>query len=136
MIWFLDTNICVDYLRGRTTLLMEALRMFPPQSVRLPSVVVAELLYGAQKNSKPKQNLLQVRQFIAHFDIAVFDTHAAEHYADIRAALDSAGTPIGPNDLLIAAIVRAAGGTLVTANIREFKRVRGLKLETWAEVAP
>jgi tRNA(fMet)-specific endonuclease VapC len=133
MIWFLDTNICVDYLRGRTTLLMEALRMFPPQSVKLPSVVVAELLYGAQKSSKPKQNLRQVRQFVAHFDIAVFDGQAAEHYADIRAALDAAGTPIGPNDLLIAAMVRAAGGALVTANTREFKRVKGLKLETWAE---
>jgi tRNA(fMet)-specific endonuclease VapC len=135
MIWFLDTNICVDYLRGRTTLLLEAFKMFPPQSVRLPSVVVAELLYGAQKSSRPKQNLLQVRQFIAHFDVVVFDEQTAEHYADIRTALDRAGTPIGPNDLLIAAIVRSAGGTLVTANIREFKRVKGLKLETWAEIA-
>jgi tRNA(fMet)-specific endonuclease VapC len=135
VIWFLDTNICIDYLRGRTTLLLEALKMFPPQSVKLPSITVAELLHGAQKSSRPKQNLLQVRQFIAHFDVAVFDGQTAGHYADIRAALDRAGTPIGPNDLLIAAIVRAAGGTLVTANIREFNRVEGLKLETWTEIA-
>jgi tRNA(fMet)-specific endonuclease VapC len=135
MIWFLDTNICIDYLRGRTTLLMDALRAFPPKSVRLPSVVAAELLYGAQRSSRPKQNLHQVRQFVAYFDIAAFDDRAAEQYADIRAALDKAGTPIGPNDLLIAAIVRAAGGTLVTANTREFKRVAGLKLETWSELA-
>jgi tRNA(fMet)-specific endonuclease VapC len=56
-----------------------------------------------------------------------------EHYADIRHALEKAGTPINPNDLIIAATARAAGVTLVTANVSEFSRVPGLKWEDWTK---
>jgi tRNA(fMet)-specific endonuclease VapC len=69
--------------------------------------------------------------FLALFQLADFDLAAAIHYAEIRAALEAKGTPIGPLDLLIAAQARSLGATLVTANIREFKRVKGLKVRAW-----
>ena len=60
-----------------------------------------------------------------------FDSSAAEHYAEIRSHLERAGTPISPNDLIIAATVRAAGATLITANLREFSRIPDLRCEDW-----
>ncbi|MEI6676456.1 MAG: PIN domain-containing protein, partial [Verrucomicrobiota bacterium] len=69
--------------------------------------------------------------FLSLFWLADFTLEAALHYADIRATLEAKGTAIGPLDLLIAAQARSLGATLVTANVREFKRVRGLKVLSW-----
>ncbi|MHB1292986.1 MAG: PIN domain-containing protein, partial [Sulfuricella sp.] len=64
-------------------------------------------------------------------EILPLETPVEEHYADIRNKLERAGTPIGPNDLLIASHARALGLTLVTDNVREFSRVPGLAVENW-----
>lgn len=97
----------------------------------LCSVVVAELLYGAHRSARKAQTLTEVRRFCGQFQSLVFDDMAAERYGELRAHLDAAGTPIGPNDLMIASIALAHALTLVTHNTNEFIRVSGLNLEDW-----
>jgi tRNA(fMet)-specific endonuclease VapC len=128
----LDTNSCIDHLRrGPTSNVTAKLAAAPVGSVHLCSIVVAELLYGAWRSSKPPVVLAQVRAFCAPYPSLDFDNKAAEEYGKIRAHLAALGTPIGPNDLLIAAIALANGMTLVTHNTSEFSRVPGLALEDW-----
>jgi tRNA(fMet)-specific endonuclease VapC len=103
----------------------------PAGSVLLCSVVVAELLYGAERSANPNATRIQIQAFCAPFVSLPFNDRAAEQYAKVRAHLDNLGTPIGPNDLLIAAISLASGLILVTHNTTEFSRVPGLSLEDW-----
>jgi tRNA(fMet)-specific endonuclease VapC len=128
----LDTNSCVDHLRrGPASHITSKLAAAAPGSVVLCSVVVAELLYGAHRSARKAQTLSQVRAFCQPFQSLPFDDRAAEEYGRIRAHLAGLGTPIGPNDLMIASIALAHGLTLVTHNTSEFSRVPGLKLEDW-----
>jgi tRNA(fMet)-specific endonuclease VapC len=78
----------------------------------------------------------RVEQLLAHVEVLPFDEPADEHHADIRSALECAGTPIGGNDLLIAAHARSRGLTVVTHNVREFQRVADLRVEDWLLAAP
>lgn len=102
-----------------------------PGDIVLCSVVVAELLYGAHRSTQTARNLIQVRTFCSGFASLDFDEAAAEEYGAIRAHLDRAGTPIGPNDLMIAAIARSRRLIVVTHNVGEFSRVPGLQVEDW-----
>jgi tRNA(fMet)-specific endonuclease VapC len=96
--------------------------------------VKAELLYGARHSQRVAENLNILARFFAPFVSLPFNDRCAEQYGQIRAGLVQAGTLIGPNDLLIAAIARAYELTLVTHNVEEFGRVNGLRLEDWEEV--
>jgi tRNA(fMet)-specific endonuclease VapC len=96
-------------------------------------VVKAELFYGAMRSRNPPETLARQRVFLDQFISLPFDDRASEYYASIRATLESRGTPICPNDLLIAATARAHNLTLVTANVREFGRIEGLRIENWEE---
>jgi tRNA(fMet)-specific endonuclease VapC len=128
----LDTNSCVVYLRrGSSSTIAARLASATPGSVALCSVVVAELLYGAERSNQPVKTVAEVRNFCRPFVSLAFDDRAAEQYAVVRAHLARLGTPIGPNDLMIAAIAIANGLTLVTHNTAEFSRVPGLALEDW-----
>lgn len=132
MTHLLDTNTCVDHLkRGQASNVTAKLAAAPPGSVVLCSVVLAELLYGAHRSASKAQTLVQVQAFCRPFQSLPFDDPAAEHYGVVRAHLAGLGTPIGPNDLMIASIALANGLTLVTHNTSEFGRVPGLKLEDW-----
>lgn len=131
MPWLLDTNACIRILNGTSERLAARLRGHDPSDLRLCSVVKAELLYGARRSRRMPQNLEVLRRLFATFASLPFDDRAAEHYGLIRADLERAATPIGPNDLLIAAIARASEVTLVTRNTREFSRVVGLTIEDW-----
>lgn len=103
-----------------------------PAKSGIPVIVAAELWTGVKKNiATHPQHAARLQAFLDLFFIAEFDLQAALHYADIRAALEAAGTPIGPLNLLIAAQARSLGATLVTANGSEFKRVKGLKVLEW-----
>ncbi|MEX2301059.1 MAG: PIN domain-containing protein [Bryobacterales bacterium] len=102
-----------------------------PNAVRLCSVVKAELYYGAVKSRVREKTLAALRLFMDAFVSLPFDDRAARVYADIRVELEAQGTPIGPNDLLIAAIAVAHNATLVTHNRREFERVSDLACEDW-----
>ena len=130
----LDTNSWVDHLRrGPTSKVTVKLAAAPPGTVYLCSVVVGELIYGALHSGPAHRagNLALIASLRQQFVSLPFDDRAAEEYARAREHLASAGTPIGPNDLIIAAIALAHGYTLVTHNTQEFSRVPGLLLEDW-----
>jgi tRNA(fMet)-specific endonuclease VapC len=131
MTYLLDTNTCIRYLNGKSESIRQSLESKRPDDIALCSVVKAELFYGAMKSANPEKNLAKQQQFASPFVSLPFDDKAAETYSQIRAKLEKLGTPIGPNDLLIAAIALANDVTLVTHNTREFGRVEGLKLEDW-----
>jgi len=130
--FFLDTNTCIYFLKGSHPRLQERFRQAHPDHLRVPSMVEAELLFGAAKSNRAEATRKTVRAFLAPFKIVPFDSNAASHYAVVRAHLEAAGTPIGPDDLIIAATVLSAGGCLITANTNEFQRVPGLRLEDWS----
>ncbi len=128
---FLDTNICIYFLTGRYPVIRSELLALNPDDVKIPVMVKAELLYGAAKSRQAVANREKVLQFLEPFEIVPFDNGAAEAYADIRADAERAGASIGPNDLVIAAIVLSHQGVLVTNNEKEFRRVPGLGVENW-----
>lgn len=129
---FLDTNVCIDALKGRSAGVVDQIRRCWPGDLKIPSMVKAELYLGAERSCRPDRTLRRVRAFLRPFEVVPFDSGAAEHYGRIRAVLERAGTPIGPADLVIAATVLSRAGLLVTHNTREFARVPGLPLEDWA----
>jgi tRNA(fMet)-specific endonuclease VapC len=129
--YLLDANACIRLLNGTSSRLAERLQATPRSQVRLSSIVRAELLFGARRSSRVADNLRLLGAFFATLASLPFDERCAEEYGLLRAELERAGTPIGPNDLLIAATARANGCTLVTHNVREFSRVSGLLYEDW-----
>jgi tRNA(fMet)-specific endonuclease VapC len=131
MTYLLDTNSCIKLLNGRSENLRRRLEATPSEGIVLCSVVKAELLFGAFKSARLTENLDRLRPFFRRFSSLPFDDRAAEIYGEIRARLERAGRPIGPNDLLIAAIALSQGVTLVTNNTREFGRIEALRLEDW-----
>ena len=131
MIFLLDTNACIRLLNGTSPKLVARMRASDPSHIALSAVVKAELLYGARKSSRPADNLRLLERFFAPLASLPFDDACADRYGVVRAELEAAGTPIGPNDLMIAATALANGATLVTNNAREFSRVAGLHLEDW-----
>jgi len=131
MRYFLDTNTCIRILNGSSQSVIEKFEEIDLDDVIIPSVVMAELLYGANKSAKRDYNLMRFREFLSQFRIADMNTDVLECYGKIRSKLESAGTPIGANDYFIAAIVVAHDGILVTNNVKEFSRVDGLKFEDW-----
>jgi tRNA(fMet)-specific endonuclease VapC len=132
MTHLLDTNTCIDHLRyPNTSLVTPRLAAAPVGSVVLCSIVLAELLFGARRSAQVQQNLAQVQAFGKPFVALAFEELAADEYSKIRSDLADLGTPIGPNDLMIAAIALAHNLTLVTHNTAEFSRVPGLRLEDW-----
>ncbi len=131
MTYLLDTNACIKYLNGRTEKIREQLELKTPQEIVLCSVVKAELFYGVKKSARPEKNLEKLSKFLNRFVSLPFDDKASEIYGKIRVQLEKIGTPIGPNDLLIASIAISNNLILVTHNTREFGRVEGLKLEDW-----
>lgn len=131
MAYFLDTNVCVQLLRDESSTIATRLASHRPRNIKIPSMVRAELLLGAVKSSRPQTAGKAVARLLAPLELVAFGAEAADAYASVRAELEKQGQLIGPNDLIIAATVLAAGGTLVTHNVREFARVPGLRVEDW-----
>ncbi len=131
MSFFLDTNIVVFCLRGKSPLAMRRLHATPVAEVAIPLQVHAELLVGAAKSANTGQAKARVAAFVAPFRIAWPDAQVEEHYVAIRTQLEGQGLPIGEADLWIAATARAANGTVVTNNTGEFSRVPNLPLVDW-----
>lgn len=131
MRWMLDTNICIAIIRRRPESVLRRLRGKAIGQVGVSSITLAELEFGAAKSERPEQSRVALGNFMLPFDVAQFDAAAAAAYGPIRAALEAKGTPIGPLDTLIAAHAVALGAVLVTDNVREFRRVAGLTVESW-----
>ena len=131
MIYFLDTNICIRILTGSSQNVIDRFELIDLDDIMLPSVVAAELIYGAYKSVKRDDNLVKIRQFINQFRMVGIDSAVIEFYGKIRSDLERKGLPIGANDYFIAAITMANNGILVTNNTREFSRIEGLAIEDW-----
>ena len=131
--YMLDTNICIYVLKHHPNQLRNKFNATP--DLAISSVVYAELCYGIENSDSPKkqQRLEQLELFIQGLQIIAWDKTAAKHYGEIRAGLKRLGTPIGNNDLLIAAHARSLTAVLVTNNVREFNRVPHLAIENWLE---
>lgn len=130
----LDSCICIDFLRGRLPGALRIMRQSDPRLFAIPAIVEAELHVGAEKSRDPQRSRRIVDEFLLPFRILPFDSTCARIYGNARAHLEKQGLVIGGNDLLIAATCLAHGATLVTHNVREFKRVPGLPIEDWDEV--
>ncbi|WP_445176467.1 type II toxin-antitoxin system tRNA(fMet)-specific endonuclease VapC [Microcoleus sp.] len=131
MIYLLDSNTCIGYLNGRAIGVLQRLQALPSEEVAVCSIVKAELFYGARRSNNPDRSIAQQQDFFNGFISLPFDDQSAVIYGQIRAQLAASGTPIGPNDLLIASIALANNLILITHNTREFSRVEGLRLEDW-----
>lgn len=131
MKYLLDTNTCIRYMNGRSPKLVAKLRTIPAREIIVCSIVRAELAFGVAKSQTGESSLAKQQHFLKPYDSLPFDDHAVSYYGVIRATLEKRGTPIGSNDLFIAAIALSRDLTLVTHNLREFERVDGLKLEDW-----
>lgn len=129
--YFLDTNTCIYYLNGQYPSILNKLKQMKTDQIMIPSIVKSELLYGVEKSQRKTENMKVLLSFLQAFTIADFDSNAAIQYSKIRVRLETAGTPIGPNDLIIASITRSQNGILVTNNTKEFSRVPDLHLENW-----
>jgi tRNA(fMet)-specific endonuclease VapC len=129
--YMLDTNICIYVIKNRPVGLREQFNRLAEQ-ICISTITLAELYYRAEKSSRGVENLRAVEQFVARLETLPFSAAAAAHYGQVRAELERAGQPAGPHDMLIGAHARSAGLIVVTNNLREFERIRGLRVENWA----
>ena len=132
-LYLLDTDVSIYLLNGRLPAVEERLANLPAEQLGTTSITAAELRYGALNSGRPEKNLARVETFLAPLAQVPFDGKAAIQFGNIKRHLVSKGRLIGTMDLLIAACVLAAGGVLVTNNVREFSRVPSLNIENWAE---
>lgn len=131
MPYLLDTNVCIEILRGRNPVLKARLANQSLNDLVLCSIVWAELQCGARLAQNPARELDKLQDAFGHWPRLSFDDAAAEAYGEIRAHLQRAGRLIGGNDLLIAAIAHANSLTLITHNTDEFARVPNLPIDDW-----
>ena len=127
----LDTNICIYIIKKKPISVLQKFESLPLGSVAMSLVTYGELEFGALRSNNSKQALDILDEIAAYIPVLPMPIDASKEYADIRAKLSAKGTPIGNNDLWIAAHARALGHTLVSNNVREFERVDNLKLENW-----
>ena len=128
MKYLLDANAAIALLKGHVGFIAH-LKQHKPSDVGVPSIVAHELFYGVYRSRRVVENLARVDAL--QFETLDFDREDARQAGQIRAALNAAGIPIGPYDVLIAGQALARDLTLVTHNLREFKRVAGLEVEDW-----
>jgi tRNA(fMet)-specific endonuclease VapC len=130
--YLLDTNICIYIRQRRPEEVLRRFRRLRPGEAALSVITYGELLYGAAKSAQPAAALERLRELVHLLPALPLPETAAETYGTIRAELESKGEMIGNNDLWIAAHALAGGLTLVTNNEKEFRRMRGLKMQNWA----
>ena len=130
MTYLLDTNIIIAAMKGVSSVIGK-LETIPVSSLVLSPIVLGELEVGAEKSLHPDKNRVRLARLIENIPTASLDAEVSRHYGRIRADTERKGTPIGANDLWIAAHALALGAVAVTDNVKEFSRVAGLKVENW-----
>jgi tRNA(fMet)-specific endonuclease VapC len=126
-----DTDVLIRFLNGTDAALADRLLAIGDDDGALCTVVKAELLYGARASARVDENLARLVELFSLYPSLPFNDLAAEHYGVIRAQLKRLGTPIGGNDLMIAATALAHDAAVATGNGREFRRVAGLRVLDW-----
>ena len=130
MAWLLDTSVVSDLVRAPAGRVADRIREVGELRIATSEIVSAELRFGAARRASERLTR-QVEAVLAAMTVLPWDRPADEVYGGIRARLEAAGTPIGGNDLLIAAHALALDMVLVTGNTREFQRVPNLRVENW-----
>lgn len=128
--YLLDTNIVSDLARNPTGLVARKIAAVGAENIAIGMVVACEIRFGMAKSASPRL-LRNLEAILAEIEVLPMEPPVERHYGEIRATLERAGQPIGPNDLLIAAQARCLGRVLVTDNLGEFARVEGLMVENW-----
>jgi len=131
MRFMLDTDSCIALIKRKPAKMLDKLTSHAPGDVGLSTVTLAELRYGVAKSAQKERNSQALDEFLLPLEIADFDEMSAGSYGEVRAALENAGTPIGPLDTQIGAHALSLGAVLVTHNTREFRRIPGLAVEDW-----
>lgn len=131
-LWLLDTNAVSEIVRDPFGRIAQKVEAAATNEICTSIIVACELHFGAEKRGAAKLTE-RIENTLKNFDVQPLGTDADRHYARLRADLERKGTPIGRNDMLIAAHALALDAVLVTANTREFARIEGLKLENWLE---
>jgi tRNA(fMet)-specific endonuclease VapC len=134
--FMLDTDTCSYIMKRSYPAVLKRLQAVAVTDVCMSMITKAELLYGVEVSPRRTQDAAALAAFLPYAEALEFTDDAALHYAEIRADLKRRGALIGANDLFIAAHARALGLVLVTNNVAEFRRVRGLKLDNWAAPRP
>lgn len=130
--YLLDTNIVIASMKGHPRV-RQVLEALPLSRLRLSSIVLGELEFGAEKSAHGERNRARLAELTERLPLLGVDRQTCRRYGRIRAHLERQGTPIGANDIWIAAQALAADAILVTDNMREFSRVPDLSLENWLE---
>lgn len=134
MNYFIDSNVVIDAIRSKqASTISEHFKKVDFSQIKISTVVIAELEYGALHSSNYSKSRNQYRNFIKGFEIIPFTEKEADFYGKIRQQLTEDGTPIGANDMLIAATALADEAVIVTHNVDEFSRVKGLIVEDWTK---
>jgi tRNA(fMet)-specific endonuclease VapC len=129
--YLLDTNICIYIAKHNPPSVRARFEKLAANELAMSVITWGELRYGAEKSKARAKALSALEQLQGLIQVLPLDDAVGVYYGDIRSALERLGTPIGNNDLWIAAHARAAGCVLVTNNEREFRRIKGLKVENW-----
>ena len=134
-LFMLDTDTCIFLMRGESPALAAKVQSVPLQQQVMSAVTFAELTYGVQASAaaKRKQNQSVLDSLVLHLAVLDWPQDAAKHYAEIRADLKKRGAQLGAADLMIAAHARAMGAIVVTNNLKDFERVKGLAVENWTK---
>ena len=133
MKFMLDANICIYIIKQKPPKVLKYFRAYSVGEIGISSITLAELRFGVAKSQHIQKNGEALDAFILPLEIADFDEKAAKVYGDIRAALEKAGNSIGSMDMLIGAHALSLGITLVTNNVREFKKIKNLKVTDWSD---
>jgi len=131
MRYMLDTNIVSYAMRARPKAVLDRLRLVRADETCISAITHAELRFGAARSPARIKYDALIDTFVARVAVVPFDGVAGARYADVRAALEATGMPIGDLDTLIASHALACACVLVTNNVREFARVPGLAVEDW-----
>lgn len=130
MIYLLDTNICIYIINNKPPHVFEKFKQYQLGQLGISSITASELAFGVEKSGS-QRNKQALNKFLAPLEILPYGKQAIWHYAELRNQLQSIGQPIGSLDMLIAAHALALKVTLVTNNVKEFKRIKGLIVENW-----
>lgn len=130
--YLLDTSILAFLLRRQRPEMVERMEQ-ADGALHVSTISVAELAYGASRSSDPLRNRIAVEELLSRLIVLDFDALAASRSGTVRADIAATGSPIGGCDLLLAGHALAADLTMVTNNVKEFSRVRGLRVEDWSQ---
>jgi tRNA(fMet)-specific endonuclease VapC len=131
MLYMLDTNICSYILKNHPAAVKQKFNEVGAGNICISAIVLAELYYGAARHPESIVIRREIDNFVSRLVVIPWDENAADHYGAIRAFLEKAGTLVGAMDMLIAAHAKSCAATLVTNNLREFDRIKGLTILNW-----